>query len=251
MPTRAVTITVTTIGASAGPFNISDNVLGVIAMNVTSAQLQAGFVVNTDVNSSTITVTSIGTCTNSLAITMPTPTPTPTPTPGPTNTPTPTPTPTPVPVFFDTEYSSTSNVCGEGGKAWTRLVAPSGSLVEITLYAQHYVSSIQGVSACISGSLNATTLPSINPAVGAEIAGVTATVLAASVPNYLSATQATIITMPAAGYKDLVIVYRTKNLLTNFSSGYLQATITAVNSNPVTNGDFITATYGCSDTGTC
>ena len=251
MPTRAVTVTVSTIGASAGPFNISDNVLGVIAMNITSAQLQAGVVVNTDVNSSAITVTSIGTCTNSLVITLPTPTPTPTPTPGPTNTPTPTPTPTPVPVFFDTSYSSTSNIYGEGGKAWTRLTGPSGSSVEITLFAEQYVSSIQGVSACISGSLNETSLPSINPAVGTEIASVSSTVLAASVPNYLTDTQTTIISIPATGYKDLVIVYRTKNLLSNYSNGYLQATITAVNSNPVANGDFITATYGFSDTGTC
>lgn len=251
MPTRSVTVTVSTIGASAGPFNISDNVLGIIAMNVTSAQLQAGYVVNTDVNSSTITVTSIGTCTNSLAITLPTPTPTPTPTPGPTNTPTPTPTPTPVPVFFDTSYNSTSNINGEGGKAWTRLMGPSGSSVEITLFAEHYISSIQGVSACISGSLNETTLPSINPAVGTEISSVSGTVLAASVPNYLTDTQTTIITIPSTGYKDLVIVYRTKNLLSNYSSGYLQATITAVNSSPVVNGDFIVATYGFSDTGTC
>lgn len=251
MPTRLVTVTVSTIGSSAGPFNISDNVIGVIAMNVTSAQLQAGFPVNTDVNSTTITVNSIGNCTNSLAIILPTSTPTPTPTPGPTNTPTPTPTPTPVPVFFDTSYNSTSNINGEGGRAWTRLTGPSGSLVEITLFAEHYISSIQGVSACISGSINETTLPSINPAVGTEIAAVSATVVAASVPNYLSNTQTTIITMPSVGYKDLVIVYRTKNLLSNYSSGYLQATITAVNSNSIVNGDFILATYGFSDTGTC
>jgi hypothetical protein len=251
MPTRLVTVTVNTIGASAGPFNISDNVLGVIAMNVTSAQLQAGFPVNTDVNSTTITVISVGTCTNSLAIVLPTPTPTPSPTPGPTNTPTPTPTPTPVPVFFDTSYSSTSNINGEGGKAWTRLTGPSGSLVEITLFAEHYISSIQGASACISGSINETVLPSINPAVGTQIASVSDIVLAIDVPNYISDTQTTIISIPAVGYKDLVIVYRTKNLLSNYSSGYLQATITAVNSNPVVSGDFITATYAFSDTGTC
>jgi hypothetical protein len=76
-------------------------------------------------------------------------------------------------------------------------------------------------------------------------------VLAIDVPNYISDTQTTIISIPAVGYKDLVIVYRTKNLLSNYSSGYLQATITAVNSNPVVSGDFITATYGFSDTGTC
>jgi hypothetical protein len=251
MPTRSVTVTVSTIGASAGPFNISDNVLGVIAMNVTSAQLQAGFVVNTDVNSSTITVISVGTCTNSLAIVLSTPTPTPTPTAGPTNTPTPTPSPTPVPVFFDTSYTSTRDTKGGGGRSWTRLTGPPGSLVEITLFAEHYISSIQGASACISGSINETVLPSINPAVGTEIASVSGTVIAASVPNYLSDTQITIITIPAGGYKDLIIVYRTKNLLSNFNNGSLKATITAVNSISISNGDFILATYGFSDTGTC
>lgn len=251
MPTRSVTVTVSTIGASAGPFNISDNVLGVIAMNVTSAQLQAGFVVNTDVNSTTITVTSIGTCTNSLAIILPTPTPTPSPTPGPTNTPTPTPTPTPVPVFFDTAYTSNSNINGEGGRSWTRLTGPSGSLVQVTLFAEQYISSIQGASACISGSINETTLPAINPAVGTQLASVSGSIASGSVPNYLSNTQTTVITIPAGGFKDLIIVYRTKNLLSNFNNGSLKATITAVNSNSISNGDFLLATYGFSDTGTC
>jgi hypothetical protein len=251
MPTRQVTVTVSTLGVSTGPFNISDDVLGVIAMGVTGTQLQAGYVVNTDVNSTTITVASIGTCTNSLNIVLPTPTPLPTTTPLPTSTPTPTPTVTPVPVYFDSTYTSFSNVCGQGGKAWTRLTGPSGSQVEITLYGQQLVSGVQGVSACFYGSLNQTTLPSGTPATGTELLAVSESILAINTPGGISKTGTVVVAIPSIGYKDLIIVYRTTNLTSNFSSGNLTATITAVDSVVKTNGDFIVTTYACSDTGTC
>ena len=79
MPTRIATVTISSIGTDAGPFNISDNLLGVIASGVTRTQLLAGFNVNTDVNSTVITVASTGICTNTLDIFLQTPTPSPTP----------------------------------------------------------------------------------------------------------------------------------------------------------------------------
>ncbi len=251
MPTRPAIVTVSTIGNSAGPFNISDDVLGVIAMGVTAAQLQAGYTVNTDSNSTLITVTSTGTCTNSVSIILPTPTPTVVP---PTPTPTiilPTPTPTPLPVYFDTAYSSFSNVCGQGGKYWTRLTGPATAVVQITLTGRHSVVGIQGPSACFYGSLNNTTLPSTNPATGLELLSVSSTILAANVPNTITNSNTVNITIPNTGYKDIIIVYRTTNLTTNFSGGELKAQITAVNGTPIVNGNFIITTYACSDSGNC
>ena len=253
MPTRSITVTVASIGASAGPFNISDNVLGVIAMNVSRAQLLAGYAVNSDVNSTTITVNSIGACSNSITIILPTPTPTPTPTPGPSPTPTPTPTVTPVSqtVFFDTNYTSTSDVCGQGGRAWSRLTGPSGSVVQLTLSVTHPIPTISGSIACIKGSLYETTLPSTNPAVGSVLTEASASVGAAFVPFILSDTETVNITLPASGYKDMMLIYRTSNLVGNFTSGNAVLFISGLNGSPVTGGGSIAATYGCTDSGTC
>lgn len=251
MPTRPVTVTVSTLGASTGPFNISDDVLGVIAMNITGTQLQAGYIVNTDVNSTTITVSSIGSCSNSLNIILPTPTPIPTTTPVPTSTPLPTTTPTPIPVYFDSTYTGYSNVCGQGGKAWTRLTGPSGSQVQISLYGQHLVSGVQGASACFYGSINETILPSPTPSVGIELLAVSSSILAANTPGTISKLDTYTITIPSIGYKDIMIVYRTTNLTSNFSSGNLTATVTAVDSVARSNADFIATTYACSDSGFC
>ena len=251
MPTRIATVTISSIGTDAGPFNISDNLLGVIASGVTRTQLLAGFNVNTDVNSTVITVASTGICTNTLDIFLQTPTPSPTPTSGPTSTPSPTPTSTPVPTMFDANYTGYLNICGQGGKVWTRLIGAPGSTVDIEVYGQHYVLSISGGSACISGRLSTTSLPQSTPPEGTLLTQVAATVLSTNVPSFISDTSTTTITLPASGFQDLILVYRTTNLTSGFSNGSVRATIVSVNSVPVTNGDFIQTTYACSDAGTC
>ena len=68
MPTIPVNINISTIGANAGPFTISDNVLGVLATNVPRTSLLANYIVNADTTATQITVTSTGNCTNSLTI---------------------------------------------------------------------------------------------------------------------------------------------------------------------------------------
>lgn len=251
MPTRVATVSLSSIGTSAGPFTISDNVLGVIATGVTRAQLLAGFNVNTDVNSTQITVTSTGACTNSISYNIVNPTLTPTPTPAVTSTPTPTSTPTTVPVLFDSSYTGYLNICGQGGKVWTRLRGPVGAVIGVELYAQHYMLSISGPSACISGRLSTTTLPQTTPPESTLLAQVSAIVLAANVPSVLTDATITNITIPADGYQDIILVYRTTNLTSGFSNGNVQATIKTVNSVAVTNGDFIQTTYACSDAGIC
>lgn len=252
MPTRSATVTLSSIGTDAGPFTISDDVLGVIAVGVTRSQLLAGFNVNTDVNSTYINVASTGACTNSLNIILSTPTPTPTPTAGPTLTPTPTPTPTPVPVQFDPNYSGYSNICGQGGKAWTRLVGPEGAIIQLSLNGFQFITSTtSGTSVCLYGGLYETTLPAVAPATGALIADVSATIGVGSLPYYLTNSDTTNITIPAAGYKDILLIYTTKNVGSNFSNGRFSATITAVNGNPITGGDLIYAWYICSDSGVC
>jgi hypothetical protein len=212
----------------------------------------AGYDVNTDVNSTIISVQSTGLCNNSLDIILATPTPTPTPTPGPTATPTPTPTPTLAPIEFDPNYTGYSNVCGQGGKAWTRLVGPVGSIIELTLNGFQFVTSTtSGTSVCLYGGLYETVLPSTAPATGTLIADVSATIGVASLPYYLSNSDTANITIPAAGYKDILLVYTTKNVGSNFSNGRFSATITGVNGSPVTGGDLIYTWYICSDSGVC
>lgn len=203
-------------------------------------------------NSTSINVQSTGACTNSLNIILSTPTPTPTPTAGPTFTPTPTPTPTPVPVEFDPNYSGYSNVCGQGGKAWTRLVGPVGAVIELTLNGFQFITSTtSGTSVCLYGGLYETTLPAVAPATGTLIADVSATIGVGSLPYYLTNSDTTNITIPAAGYKDLLLIYTTKNVGSNFSNGRFSATITGVGGNPITGGDLIYTWYICSDTGVC
>jgi len=252
MPTRSVTVTVSTIGTTTGPFTISDDVIGTIATGVTRAQLLSGYSVNTDVNSTKITVASQGVCTNSIDIFLPTPTPTPTPTVGPTATPTLTPTATPVPVGFDSNYGGYSNVCGQGGRVWTRLVGPAGTVVQLTLNAFQYISSTtSGTSVCLYGGLYNTNLPASIPTIGTLIADVSATIGVGSLPYYLTDSDTTNITIPASGYKDLLLKYNTKNIGSNFSNGRFSATITAINGTPVAGGDLIYTWYVCSDSQVC
>jgi hypothetical protein len=253
MPTRQITVTVTGFGATTGPlYNISDDVLGLLASGVTRSQLISGYNVFSDSNSTKITVTSTGVCTNSLDIILATPTPTPTPLPGPTFTPTPTPTPTPVPVGFDPNYSGFSNICGEGGKAWTRLIGPVGTTVELSLNGFQFITSTtSGTSVCIYGGLYQTSLPSVAPVTGPLIADISATINVSSLPYYLTNADTTTITIPGEGYRDLLLVYTTKNIGSNFSNGRFSATITAINSSPISGGDLIYTWYACSDSGVC
>jgi hypothetical protein len=251
MPTRVATVSLSSIGTSAGPFTISDNVLGIIATGVTRAQLLAGFNVNTDVNSTQITVTSTGVCTDSISYNLVNPTLTPTPTPAVTSTPTPTITPTVAPVLFDSSYTGYLNICGQGGKVWTRLRGPVGSVIGVELYTQHYILSISDISACISGRLSTTILPQTTPPESTLLAQVFATVLAVDVPSVISDATTTNITIPADGYQDIILVYRTTGLTSGFSNGNVQARIKIIDGVAVTNGDFIQTTYACSDAGSC
>jgi hypothetical protein len=251
MPTRVATVSLSSIGTSAGPFTISDNVLGVIATGVTSAQLLAGFNVNTDVNSTQITITSTGACTNSISYNLVNPTLTPTPTPAVTSTPTPTATPTITPVLFDSSYTGYLNICGQGGKVWTRLRGPVGSVIGVELYTQHYILSISGPSACISGRLSTTTLPQTTPPESTLLAEVFSSILAVDVPSVISDATTTNITIPTSGYQDIILVYRTTNLTSGFSNGNVQARIKVIDGVTITNGDFIQTTYACSDAGIC
>jgi hypothetical protein len=251
MATRLATVTLSSIGTDAGPFTISDNVLGVIAVGVTRSQLLAGFNVSTDVTSTLINVASTGLCTTSLDIFLPTPTPTPTPTLGPTATPTPTPVPT-INVEFDPSYTGYSNICGQGGKAWGRLIGPVGSVIQLSLNGFQFITSTtSGTSVCLYGGLYETTLPATAPATGALIADVSATIGVGSLPYYLTNSDTANITIPAAGYKDLLLVYTTKNVGSNFSNGRFSATISAINGSPITGGGLIYTWYACSDTGVC
>jgi hypothetical protein len=250
MATKSITVTIASIGTSVGPFNISDNVLGVVAMNVSRAQLLAGYSVNVDTNASVVTVASTGACTTSLNIYLSTPTPTPTPTITPT--PTVTPTPTQAPIYFDSNFTNTANVCGgnptnTGGKIWSRLVAPSGSTVEFTVTAEQFITSINAVSASISGILYNTTLPSANPTKGTVVTSSYASILSADVPNYISDTEVVTVTIPSQGYQDYLLIYNTYNIASNFTNGEVRATITKVNGVTVSNGGSLATSYNCSN----
>jgi hypothetical protein len=115
MSLQSILITVTTIGADAELFTISDD-FGVIATDVTAAELLAGYATQCDSTATQITVQSDSPCSTSLVIpiTALTPTPTMTATPTLTTTPTatvgsspqPTTTPTQTPTMTSSETST-------------------------------------------------------------------------------------------------------------------------------------------------
>lgn len=251
MATKSITVTIASIGASAGPFNISDNVLGVVAMDVTRAQLLAGYSVNVDTTATVVTVTSVGTCTTSLTLYLSTPTPTPTPTATPT--PTVTPTPTQNPIYFDSNFTNTALVCGgnptnTGGKIWSRLVAPAGTTVEFTVTAEQFITSVNSVSASISGIMYNTTLPSANPAKGSIVTSSYASIPYTEVPGYISDTQVSTVTISSLGYQDYLLIYNTNNISSNYTNGEFRATITKVNGVSVDNAGSLSTFYNCSNT---
>ena len=113
MALQTVIVTVSNIGVNAGPFTITDEVLGVVATNVTSSQLIAGYSITGDSTSTYVLVTSDPPCNTELYIYYATPTPTPTstltPTPTPTSTLTPTPTSTLTPTPTNTATPTPTN----------------------------------------------------------------------------------------------------------------------------------------------
>lgn len=249
MATTPVVIKLTTIGNSAGPFIISDNVQGVLAMGITRAQLLAGYTVNVDTAATTVTATSTGTCTNSIDFTLPVPTPSSTP----SVTPTPTPSATPNVSFqalFDPNYTSNANVCGDGGRVWSRLTGPSGSTVQLTLSVIQGITNVSGSVACIEGVLYETTLPSSYPTPGTMISGVSGSIGSAFVPYFVSDTDTVNVTIPASGYKDVMLVYKTNHLTSNFTNGNFTVQITQYNGTSVS-GDLLSTNYLCSDSGPC
>lgn len=146
MPTVAVTVQINSIGTDAGPFTISDNVLGNLATGVTRLQLLGGFIVSADDTATTITVTSDAPCSTVLAIPIvsspcggPTPPPSPTPPPPP---PTPTPTPPPPPPPGSSSWIVRNADCGFGtindvginGSFMNSLEGPSNFPLTSTLY---------------------------------------------------------------------------------------------------------------------
>lgn len=252
MPTRPITIQISSIGTSAGPFTLSDDVIGVIDTNVPSSLLLAGYVAYPDVNATIITAQSTGTCNTTASFALPAVTPSPTPSVTPTPTPSPSvPTSVPSQAFFDPNYTSTSNIQGQGGRVWSRLTAPSGSSVELTISGEQAIFSVSGPVGCFSGILSDTTLPSGYPSTGSFIAGVSGSVGTASTPVYISDVTIYSFTMSAAGYRDMILVHRTNNLLSNFNNGVSKVQVTKFNGGNVVNGSYILTSYGYSDTGSC
>jgi hypothetical protein len=279
-----------TSGLAEGPFNLYYDVVDVanlLASGVTRDELLNGYdllgvsdgavsilLVNTDPDcantgsyvipgptpTATVTPTNTPTPTNTAtptytytATTTPTVTATGTlmPTPTPTNTNTPTGTTPPVVIYFDSAYGGSDSTCNDGsGVAYSRLTGPSGSVIEYTLRLSHYITSIVigQASACISGEVYSTSLPSSNPS--ASIALISASAVTATAPITMTAASSASLTIPAIGYVDLLVLYRTQNLGSNFSAGSGTLQITKVNGN-IVSGDTITATYSCTNVGAC
>jgi hypothetical protein len=85
-----VTISATSIGGNAGPFNIYqdfDLYVTPVATSVSRASILAGYVVTVNDATTTVRLISSGICTNSTNISVISPTPTPTPTATPSATP--------------------------------------------------------------------------------------------------------------------------------------------------------------------
>lgn len=278
-----------TSGLAEGPFSIYYNVVSpstILASGLSRQDLLDGFdVYEVDSSATKILVVNLDPdCLNTGSFDLPSPTPTPTVTATPTATPTqtltatptttpnvtstatPTPTqtltrtltatPTPtttvsIPaVYFDTSYSGQDSSCDGQGTAYSRLIAPAGTVIELELLVYHYVTGIDSYgTACIAGNAYETTLPSTNPVPGTAIVGGGAST---SISPALISDSATVsITMPASGYKDILLYYVTNNLSTNFSDGMARLKVFSVNGNNVLDGATISATYSCTNYDNC
>lgn len=102
---KTILISVNNIGSSAGPFNISTNVDGIVASGITAIQLKSGYYVVVSMDATVVYVVSTGVCQTDITIQID-PVATQTTTPGLTNsataTPTQTKTPTPTPTITTT-----------------------------------------------------------------------------------------------------------------------------------------------------
>jgi hypothetical protein len=277
-------------GSAEGPFNVYYDVVdsgNILATSASRQDLLDGldvfgvpsgttylFVVNLDADcqttssyvfpsptptpTATATPTLTATPTQTLTATATIPsTPTPTPTHTLTATPTLTPTLTLTPsapqviVYFNTAYSGFDAECSNGfGRGYSRLTGPVGTTVQLTMRLRHFISSIDPsyFKACISGETYETVLPSSNPSLGTQL--LTPYAFTYVAPYLLETSANTTVTIPAAGYIDLVIMYRTNNLGGGFSDGQASLTVTAINGNAVS-GDSIFASYSCTNLGDC
>ena len=275
-------------GSAEGPFNVYYNFVDsgyLLASSVNRQTLLDGLpVYDVPLNISSILITNLDAdCQTTSSYIFPSPTPTPTitstptitatttqtttptvtitstPTPTTTILTTPTPTPTQTPttsspevfVYFSTAYSGFDSECETGyGRSYSRLIGPSGTSVQLTMNLTHYIATIASpyTKACISGEAYTTVLPSVNPVLGTQLLSPYASTYVA--PYLLSTSTSTTVTIPAGGYLDLVILYRTNNLGSGFSDGQATLSVTAVNGIPVS-GDSISATYSCTILGEC
>lgn len=199
----------------------------------------------------TVTITPTPTPTVTLT---PTPTPTVTITPTPTPTPTPTVTPTPgVLVYFDGSYSGESRENANDGTAWSRLTGPASTEVRLTLTISHYINGfVYGQSsACISGEASSTIIdpPQVPayPVVDGLIAAYAST---SAISGFISDSEFADVTIPAEGYIDILVTYRTQNLATNYTSGQAILQITKVDG-VSTSGQTLTAQYTKTNEGIC
>lgn len=152
-------------------------------------------------------------------------------------------------VYFDSNYSGVQSTCTlTGGKAWSRLRGPSGAVIQLTLSVNHFVSALLpgATDATIFGYVNDTTLPFVTPAYTTLLS--TTNKVTTSVPSVIGNTTTLDIILSEDGYYDVMLRYITENLANNFNSGQATLTITAVDSVPMANGNYITATYPCSQT---
>lgn len=91
---KQVYIKLSTAGLDAGPFNITNDAGETVATGVTKIALSNGINYTMSSDASLVTITSTGTCTNSIVVQISYIQPVPTPTPSASITPTPTPTAT-------------------------------------------------------------------------------------------------------------------------------------------------------------
>jgi len=243
--------------------DVSNTISAILVTNLDPDCLSTGsYVFPTPEPTPTLTATPTPTATPTLTTSqgsVPTPTPTLTSTPTQTLTSTPTQTPTltpttstpPIVVYFDSNYSGVDSSCTGYGEAYSRLVAPVGTTIDLRLSISHFVMGIipGQTKACIYGEAFQTTLPSTSPPLGTSIIGVGASTT--TVPSSISDNITTTITIPSQGYYDLLLIYRTQNLSGNFSAGSAILQVIGVNGNTVTSGPSLVATYGCSNSGAC
>lgn len=154
-------------------------------------------------------------------------------------------------VYFDSNYNGVLSTCaGDGGKTWSRLTGPVGTVLTMTLSVNHYVTWLAtgAVSACATAFVNETVLPFVTPTYGTQLS--TTTVTSTAVPSVITNNTTFSITIPAGGYKDLMLRYFTQNLGGNYSTGQARLQVTTINGTAVI-GDAIVATYPCTIIGVC